>query len=336
MDEIDAAIGGQARRHSLLEVETDQLAFGGRDLLADDHLKTGVHLAEPQPALDGVVIGDADRTELRFPGELSEVSQSDTAVARVLRVHVHIEPDRIHERESAAVRVPHAKSALNALHFVGSGEREHIDDFAHVVAPSAVAHQKRRPCRGSGIEGRTRNVAGLPGAPDRRREPLLRLLPEFATEIAQPLIGPTRFDHRAKQRTVGPRKNARDLRREVIRPFARERIERTNAVLVLFVHQKPHEVGFVRKLEVEGSDPHACRLANLVNARSVAGLTKDGACGCQKTCALFLRATPRPPGRSVGQSTECLPADSTTQRSCRPLHLEGAVPLARVQSERVT
>src|SRR5438093_6908502 len=81
VDEIDRALGSLARRHSRLEVKTDEFTFRGGDLLADDHLKTCVHLAEPQATLDRVVIGDADRTELRRAGELGEVGQPDAAVA---------------------------------------------------------------------------------------------------------------------------------------------------------------------------------------------------------------------------------------------------------------
>jgi hypothetical protein len=43
---------------------------------------------------------------------------------------------------------------------------------------------------------------------------------------------------------------------------------------VLFVHQKPHEVGLVGKLVVEGADANASRLTDLVDARSVAGRAK--------------------------------------------------------------
>src|SRR6266513_1774754 len=47
VDEIDAVIGRETRRDLLLEVQADELAVGGRDLFADDDLKTGAHLPKP-------------------------------------------------------------------------------------------------------------------------------------------------------------------------------------------------------------------------------------------------------------------------------------------------
>src|SRR5256714_14478412 len=81
MDEIDGAIGGQSRWNFLFEVETDELAVGGRDFLADDHLKTGVHLPETQAACDRVVVGDAHGAELRLAREVGEVGQGHAAIA---------------------------------------------------------------------------------------------------------------------------------------------------------------------------------------------------------------------------------------------------------------
>jgi len=50
---------------------------------------------------------------------------------------------------------------------------------------------------------------------------------------------------------------------------------------MLFVHQEPHEIGFVGELVVEGSDPDARRLADLMNGGPVAALPKCGPCGGQ-------------------------------------------------------
>src|SRR5438034_10347868 len=92
---------------------------------------------------------------------------------------------------------------------------------------------------------------------------------------------------------------------------------------MLFVHEKPHEVGLVGELVIEGADPHARRLTDLVNARTVAGLSKGGPRGGQQTYALFLRPPLRPPGRSVGQTSHCRLSSVAPQPSCGPLHLEG-------------
>src|SRR6266550_955092 len=72
VDQVDALIGGETGRDPLLEVEADELAVGGRDLFSDDHVKTGVHLAKAESTLDRVVVGDADRAELRLASELGE------------------------------------------------------------------------------------------------------------------------------------------------------------------------------------------------------------------------------------------------------------------------
>jgi len=72
---------------------------------------------------------------------------------------------------------------------------------------------------------------------------------------------------------------------------------------MLFVHEQPHEVGFVGELVVEGAYPDSGRCADLVNGGSVAGLSKRGPRGGQKTCTLFFRAPLRPSSRSVAQTT---------------------------------
>jgi len=180
---------------------------------------------------------------------------------------------------------------------------EDLDDFPNVIAPRAiergVAHQQSRPCGGAGVERGAPDVAGLPGAGQRRREPFPGVFSEIASEILQPRIDLAGFDHRAKQRRVGSRKNPRDLGRGVPR---RERIERADPVLMLFVHKKPHEVGFVRELVVEGADTHTGRMADVVNARSVTGLGKCDPRGGQKTRPLFLRAALHPPDRFFRQT----------------------------------
>ena len=67
-------------------------------------LRTGVHLAEAQSTVDRVVIGDADRGELGLPGECGEVGERDAAIAGVLGVHVHVEPDLLHPIRSGRRR----------------------------------------------------------------------------------------------------------------------------------------------------------------------------------------------------------------------------------------
>ncbi len=143
------------------------------------------------------------------------------------------------------------------------------------------------------------DVASLPGARQRGREPFPCFYPETESEFAQPRVDPAGFEHGAKQRSVGSRKNPGDLRREVIR---RKRIERAYSVLMLFVHEEPHEVRFVGELVVERADADSCRLADLVNGGAVTVLPKCRPRGGEKTSALFLRAPLRPCGRSVGQT----------------------------------
>ena len=123
------------------------------------------------------------------------------------------------------------------------------------------------------------DITRLAGTHQCSREPLMRLFPQTPPEIAKPFVDPARFEHRAQQSTIGPRNYVGDLRRDVAGWIGRERIERANAVLVLFVHEKPHEVGLVGELVVEGADPDACRLADLMDGGSVAGLSKCGP-GC--------------------------------------------------------
>src|SRR2546423_6782512 len=73
MDEIDGAIGGQSRWNSLFEVQTDELAVGGRDFLAAHHLKTGVHLPEPEAAFHSVVVPAANRARRPLAREVRVV-----------------------------------------------------------------------------------------------------------------------------------------------------------------------------------------------------------------------------------------------------------------------
>src|SRR5438046_7846886 len=104
VDVLDGRLRGQSRSDRLLEVEPDELAVGGGDLLAYDHLESGIHLAEAQSTVDRVVIGDADRGELGLPGECGEVGERDAAIAGVLGVHVHVEPDLLHPTRSGRRR----------------------------------------------------------------------------------------------------------------------------------------------------------------------------------------------------------------------------------------
>src|SRR2546421_8220806 len=103
---LDRRLRGQSGTDLLLQKETNELAIRRRDLLADDDLKTSVHLAQAQSTLDRVVVRDADRAQLRLASERGELAQSDAAVARILRVHVHVEADAIGHGAGPARAVP--------------------------------------------------------------------------------------------------------------------------------------------------------------------------------------------------------------------------------------
>src|SRR5438552_11236851 len=96
VDHRDGLLGAVPWRDSAFEVEADNLAISVGDLFADDHLQARVHLTESLTALDGVVVGDAHRAELRLPREIGEVRQQDAAVTGVLGVHMHVESDLLH------------------------------------------------------------------------------------------------------------------------------------------------------------------------------------------------------------------------------------------------
>jgi hypothetical protein len=124
VDEVDAALGGEARRDRSIQVEADELAIGSADLFSDDDLKARVHLPNTKPALDRVVIGDADRAELRLTGELGEFGAT---VAGVFGVHVHVQAQAVHPASvrQFACRPPRSGSAAGA---VGFSECEEVHD----------------------------------------------------------------------------------------------------------------------------------------------------------------------------------------------------------------
>ena len=215
--------------------------------------------------------------------------------------------DGVDTKSDPNLRLLLAKSGSETPHVISPGEREYLDDLLELVAPRPidrdVAQQENRPCGGVRVESGRSDIAGLARARERRRESTPRIDPQSPREIAQPLVDPIGFGHRAQQRRVGSRENTSDLRREIVRAVCRERIERANPELMLFVHQEPHQVRLVGKLVVEGSDPDTCGLADLVDAGPVADLTKRDPRCRQKTCALFLRAPlPPPTSRSIGQA----------------------------------
>jgi len=180
-------------------------------------------------------------------------------------------------------------------------------------------HWDRGPASGRSRANRARPFA--------RREPLLRLLPEFATEIAQPSSAPT-LRHRAKQRTVGSRKNARDLRRELValRPGGHRTHERGTWSSSIKNRMRSD---FVRKLEVERSDPHAGRPGKSRERSLVAGLTKRWCVPAARRRARFSQGDAAPARRSVGQSTGmvCRRTTTTQRFVSSPSIWEGAVPL---------
>jgi hypothetical protein len=115
-----------------------------------------------------VVIGDAHGSELRLTRELCEVGDRDAAIARVLGVHVHVEPDPVHPRASAAVRMPPAKSGSGANRAVTLREGKYGDGVLELRGPGGidprVADDQRGPCCGTRVQGRTSNIKRLPGA----------------------------------------------------------------------------------------------------------------------------------------------------------------------------
>src|SRR5687767_738840 len=96
VDTRDRLFRGQAARDLLLEEETDDLAVPATDFLTDDHPKAVGQLAEPQRALDRVVIGRADDVQPRGLDRGGLPLQRRAAVGRVLAVRMHIDLDLAH------------------------------------------------------------------------------------------------------------------------------------------------------------------------------------------------------------------------------------------------
>src|SRR5688572_11278491 len=92
VDTRDRLFRGQAARDLLLEEETDDLAVPAADFLTHDHPKAVGQLAEPQRALDRVVIGRADDVQPRGLDRGGLPLERRAAVGRVLAVRMHVDP----------------------------------------------------------------------------------------------------------------------------------------------------------------------------------------------------------------------------------------------------
>ncbi len=81
----------QPARDRLPEEETDQLAFGGEDLLADDRCLAS--LEQRLGAGDAFVIGEEDGVEAHLAAAAGHLQWRDTAVKRRGTVQMEIDPD---------------------------------------------------------------------------------------------------------------------------------------------------------------------------------------------------------------------------------------------------
>ena len=92
LDRHGGFLGRQLLRDDLLEEETDQFAFAGEDLLADNHLLAGIH-ERPRP-VDRVVVGQNDRGEAELPATAGYFDRGNPAVERGRAVQVEVYPDQ--------------------------------------------------------------------------------------------------------------------------------------------------------------------------------------------------------------------------------------------------
>ena len=200
-------------------------------------------------------------------------------------------------------------------------ENEDVDDPTDLRAWRAtylgIAQHQGRGCGGARVEGGP-TTARLADARQGCPKAFLRLCPQTASEVAQLRVDPTGFDHRPQQRRIRSRENSGDLPGDVVFAVGRDGVESAHAEVVLLAHQVPHQIGLVRELVVEGADPDARRAADLVNARAIANLAKEGPRRGQEPCALLGRVSLSGLGRFVRQITQCALTERTPQPSVCP------------------
>src|SRR5712691_5918504 len=90
VDARDRLFAAQIARDGALEEEADDLAVTRADLLPDDDAKTLGELAQPQPAVDGVVVRGADDVDAGRTHAASLLGERRATVRRSLAVRVHV------------------------------------------------------------------------------------------------------------------------------------------------------------------------------------------------------------------------------------------------------
>src|SRR5690349_11146272 len=97
VDARDRLLTRSIARHRMFQEEADDLPVARADLLSDDHAKPVRHLAQPQRALDGVVVRRADDIDGRVAQGPRLLCEGSPAIGRILgmRVRVDAYPPRL-------------------------------------------------------------------------------------------------------------------------------------------------------------------------------------------------------------------------------------------------